>query len=411
MTGRKFLQKLFLFIMMIPLVLGMATSGAGASNRINASAAMMIDATTGQVLYEQNANKKLPIASISKLLTVAVIHDELQQKDITPNTKVKVSSDIAAIANDPNYSAIGIQEGESYTVTELLNAAIVKSADGATLALASADGSSMEEFNLKMAQKAKEIGLKNYTIVNPVGLTNGDLKGLKLDNYSNKAENSMTARDVAILSRYLVRTYPQLLQVTAQKNATFFISKNKSVKADNLNKMLPGDQYAVKGVTIDGLKTGTSDAAGASFVSTGTYRGHRVITVVLHANGSDKDSRFTATQQLYSKLKQMDTSQITLPKRLHTQKVENGNQRTVTVKPQKVSVWGKKATDHYTLAVKLNKHSKNDKILAPVRNNERIGELEVSSPDVKTVDNEPLTYDLYTSEQVPVGNFWQRLLH
>ena len=409
MIGRKFIKQLAVF-MMIPLILSLATS-AGASGRIDASAAMMVDASTGQVLYAQNVNKKLPVASISKLLTVAVIHDELKQNAIMANTKVKVSSDIAAIANDPNYSAIGVQQGASYTVKELLNAAMVKSADGATLALASADGSSMEEFNLRMAQKAKEIGLKNYTIVNPVGLTNGDLKDLKFPQYSDKAENAMTARDVAILSRYLIRTYPQLLQVTAQKQANFFITKNKTVQATNLNKMLPGDQYAVKGVKIDGLKTGTSDAAGASFVSTGTYRGHRIITVVLHANGKNKDARFTATQELYDKLKQMPTSEITLPQRLHTQRVENGHQRTVSVQPRKISVWGDKVGNNYNLAVKLNRHSKNNKVLAPVRNNERIGELELSSPEIQTVDHEPLSYTLYSSEQVPVGNFWQRLWH
>lgn len=409
MIGRKFIKQLAVF-MMIPLILSLATS-AGASGRIDASAAMMVDASTGQVLYAQNVNKKLPVASISKLLTVAVIHDELKQNAIMANTKVKVSSDIAAIANDPNYSAIGVQQGASYTVKELLNAAMVKSADGATLALASADGSSMEEFNLRMAQKAKEIGLKNYTIVNPVGLTNGDLKDLKLPQYSDKAENAMTARDVAILSRYLIRTYPQLLQVTAQKQVNFFITKNKTVQATNLNKMLPGDQYAVKGVKIDGLKTGTSDAAGASFVSTGTYRGHRIITVVLHANGKNKDARFTATQELYDKLKQMPTSEITLPQRLHTQRVENGRQRTVSVQPRKISVWGDKVGNNYNLAVKLNRHSKNNKVLAPVRNNERIGELELSSPEIQTVDHEPLSYMLYSSEQVPVGNFWQRLWH
>ena len=409
MIGRKFIKQLAVF-MMIPLILSLATS-AGASGRIDASAAMMVDASTGQVLYAQNVNKKLPVASISKLLTVAVIHDELKQNAIMANTKVKVSSDIAAIANDPNYSAIGVQQGASYTVKELLNAAMVKSADGATLALASADGSSMEEFNLRMAQKAKEIGLKNYTIVNPVGLTNGDLKDLKLPQYSDKAENAMTARDVAILSRYLIRTYPQLLQVTAQKQANFFITKNKTVQATNLNEMLPGDQYAVKGVKIDGLKPGTSDAAGASFVSSGTYRGHRIITVVLHANGKNKDARFTATQELYDKLKQMPTSEITLPQRLHTQRVENGHQRTVSVQPRKISVWGDKVGNNYNLAVKLNRHSKNNKVLAPVRNNERIGELELSSPEIQTVDHEPLSYTLYSSEQVPVGNFWQRLWH
>lgn len=152
---------------------------------------------------------------------MAVVHDELKQRIITANTRVNVSADVAAIASDPAYSAIGVQEGQSYTVRELLNAAMVKSADGATLALAEADGSNLEEFNLKMDQKAKEIGLKNYTIVNPVGLTNGDLKGLKLEQYANNAENAMTANDVALLARYLVQTYPDLLQVTAQKDADF----------------------------------------------------------------------------------------------------------------------------------------------------------------------------------------------
>ena len=72
MIGRKFIKQLAVF-MMIPLILSLATS-AGASGRIDASAAMMVDASTGQVLYAQNVNKKLPVASISKLPTVAVIH-------------------------------------------------------------------------------------------------------------------------------------------------------------------------------------------------------------------------------------------------------------------------------------------------------------------------------------------------
>lgn len=60
----------------------------------------------------------------------------------------------------------------------------------------------------------------------------------------------MTANDVALLARYLVQTYPDLLQVTAQKNAKFYIAQDKTVKADNLNKMLPGEQYAVPGLKL-----------------------------------------------------------------------------------------------------------------------------------------------------------------
>ncbi|MGN1279249.1 MAG: D-alanyl-D-alanine carboxypeptidase family protein, partial [Limosilactobacillus sp.] len=292
------MKKFFATLMMIPLLLGIIAAPVHAAPLIDASAAIMVDASTGQVIYEQNAQQKLPIASISKLLTAIVVEDEVHSNQITGNTKVKIDSGTAAISNDPNYSAIGLQEGQSYTVRELLNAALVKSADGATMALAGAAGDSLDEFNMKLQQKAQDIGLKDYTIVNPVGLNNGDLKSLASKQYSDKAENAMTATDVAILARYLVNRYPQLLQVTAQKQATFAIAKGKTKTEKNLNEMLPGGKYTVPGVTIDGLKTGTSDTAGACFVSTGNYRGHRIITVVLHANGDNKDNRFIQTQRL-----------------------------------------------------------------------------------------------------------------
>lgn len=207
------MKKFLAVLLMIPLVLGIMVVPAHAAPLIDASAAIMVDASTGQVIYEQNAQQKLPIASISKLLTAVVIEDEVHSNQITGNTKVKIDDGTAAISNDPNYSAIGLQAGQSYTVRELLNAALVKSADGATMALSAAAGDSMDEFNMKLQQKAQDIGLKNYTIVNPVGLNNGDLKSLASKQYSDKAENAMTATDVAILARYLVNRYPQLESV------------------------------------------------------------------------------------------------------------------------------------------------------------------------------------------------------
>lgn len=400
---------------MIPLLLGIIVAPAHAAPLIDASAAVMVDASTGQVIYEQNAQQKLPIASISKLLTAIVIEDEVHSNQITGNTKVKIDSGTAAISNDPNYSAIGLQEGQSYTVRELLNAALVKSADGATMALSAAAGDSMDEFNMKLQQKAQDIGLKNYTIVNPVGLNNGDLKSLASKQYSAKAENAMTATDVAIMTRYLVDHYPQLLQVTAQKQATFFIAKGKAKTEKNLNEMLPGGKYTVPGVTIDGLKTGTSDTAGACFVSTGNYQGHRIITVVLHANGKNKDNRFVQTQRLYQMLKQNYHLQtITLPKNIREQPLDNGQSRQVTLSPRQITVWSAGSDVHkYTMAVKLNKCYLNKKgqLQAPISRNRTVGELDLSGNQLKTLDGWPLTYRLFSTANVPQGNFWQRLWH
>ena len=146
------MEKFLAVLLMIPLVLGIMVVPAHAAPLIDASAAIMVDASTGQVIYEQNAQQKLPIASISKLLTAVVIEDEVHSNQITGNTKVKIDDGTAAISNDPNYSAIGLQAGQSYTVRELLNAALVKSADGATMALSAAGGDSMDEVNMELQQ-------------------------------------------------------------------------------------------------------------------------------------------------------------------------------------------------------------------------------------------------------------------
>ena len=409
------MKKFLAVLLMIPLVLGIMVVPAHAAPLIDASAAIMVDASTGQVIYEQNAQQKLPIASISKLLTAVVIEDEVHSNQLTGNTKVKIDDGTAAISNDPNYSAIGLQAGQSYTVRELLNAALVKSADGATMALSAAAGDSMDEFNMKLQQKAQDIGLKNYTIVNPVGLNNGDLKSLASKQYSDKAENAMTATDVAILARYLVNRYPQLLQVTAQKQVTFAIAKGKTKPAKNLNEMLPGGKYTVPGVTIDGLKTGTSDTAGACFVSTGNYRGHRIITVVLHANGKNKDDRFVQTQRLYQMLKQnFHLQTITLPKNIQEQPLANGQRRQVILSPRQITVWSAGNDVHrYTMAVKLNKRYLNKKgqLEAPINRNRALGELELSSGQLKTLAGRPLTYRLSSADNIARGNFWQRLWH
>ncbi|MCG4837935.1 D-alanyl-D-alanine carboxypeptidase, partial [Parabacteroides merdae] len=89
-----------------------------------------------------------------------------------------------------------------------------------------------------------------------------------------------SAKDVGKMAAYLVNHYPDLLKIAGQ---TSFQLDGSTV--NNINKMLTDSQYQTSGVTIDGLKTGTSDAAGACLVSTATFQNRRIVTVVLHANG------------------------------------------------------------------------------------------------------------------------------
>lgn len=409
------MKKVIIFILTCLMALNLGLTPAAASNRIDASAAIMADASTGQIIYQQNIDQALPIASITKILTVLVIEDEIQQKELSWDTQVKITPEVAAIADDPNYSNVELEAGQSYSVRMLINAALVKSADGATIALATANGDGIDEFNLKMMQKAKKIGMKKTNIVNAVGLDNGDMKSFKLTDLPNTAANTMSARDVALMTQYLIKHNPELLQITAQKSIRFQVNAKKTTREENLNKMLPGEEYAVKGVTIDGLKTGTSDSAGACFVGTGKYRGHCIITVILHSKGDDKDNRFKATQNLYKILKDDEHLQtIKVPASATTRKVADGNVRTMKLTPQQVTIWTPYDTKtDYTIGTQyrqkfLNRHGR---LVAPIWKGERVGSLRITSDQLETLNGEPLTYSLYSTDDISRGNFWQRLWH
>lgn len=382
----------------IVLLVSMATS-AQASTRINAKAAMMVDADSGQIIYEHNATKVLPVASISKILTILVIMDQIDQNQYDGDTQIKITPEVAQIADDSAYSNIRLLAGQSYSVRELINAALVRSADGATIALATATGRGIDEFNILMEQKANEIGIKDATIVNPVGLANGEMKDFSLQNEPNNAENKMSAQDVAKMARYLLRKQPKLLTITAQKKANFFIKKNDVQVVANLNKMVTDKKYQVAGVKINGLKTGTSPTAGACLVCTGTYRGHRIITVVLNAGGKDKDNRFVETKKLFVMLKRDEHLQrVKLPASMTTVRVNHGK-KDVRVTPQTVSFWEKNQEKNYSLGIQAKK------LHAPIKKGQYVGSIKVTGPNIKTINNEPLTFPLYARNFV-AKSYW-----
>lgn len=380
---------------------------------INSRAAMLVDAETGQVIYQQNADQQLPVASVSKLLTACVIEDEIAAHQLHWQQKVKISKAVAAVSSDPNYSAIGLQAGQSYTVRDLFDAMMVKSADGAALALSMANGDSIKQFNAKLLKKARQIGMKDVKIVNAVGLRNGDLKQLQQPKTSKNAENAMSARNVAVLTRYLIKHYPQILKVTSRPQQNFTIASGQVFLADNSNQMLPGKPYAVPDVVIDGLKTGTSDQAGACFVSTGTYQGRRLITVVLGANQNDPGDRFVQTQRLYQYLSSdVRLQTLTLSRQQAVKQVVRGDKRQIKVKAAPLKVW-QPADIHQTPKVHLHYRTslvdRRGRLVAPVNKGQRLGTANVSGKSLQTVDHHQLTFPLSSRQEVKRLNFLQRL--
>ncbi|WP_243685936.1 D-alanyl-D-alanine carboxypeptidase family protein [Lentilactobacillus rapi] len=261
---------------------------------IAAKAAIAVDARTGQILYQKNANQALPIASVSKLMTIYIVHQQIKQKKLAWDDQVTISPAIAKLSTASGLTNVPLTAGKSYSVRQLVNATLVASANAAALALGQKVAGTPVKFAKLMTQTAKQIGIKDAKFYNASGLTNKLTGGLALANVSGDAENELSASDVALLASKLMKTFPRVTEITKKTASTFY---GTAITGHN---QLLNDHQIAKGVVVDGLKTGTSDKAGACFVGSATRKHHRIITVVLGSrNKSATDpARFIQTAKL-----------------------------------------------------------------------------------------------------------------
>lgn len=273
----------------------------GTSQDVAAKAAIAMDAKTGQILYQKNAQKRYLVASTIKILTLAVIEKDIQAHKLSWDQKVTISHPVAVMANDWRFSNVPLNEGESYTIKSLVDSMMLVSADGSAEALALADAGSVAKFNAKMQQVAKEAGVTDAKIYNMIGLSNGDLGTLRLKNVSKNAENQISAVDLAKIASWLLNHYPDVVNITKTAQEDFPVSDSQTYHMQNINLMIKGAALDRADGEIDGLKTGTTDSAGNCFVSTGTFNNRRLVTVVLNVPG-DFNNQFQQTNNLYNRV-------------------------------------------------------------------------------------------------------------
>lgn len=273
----------------------------GTSQDIDAKAAIAMDTKTGQILYQKNAQKRYPVASTIKILTLAVIEKDIQAHKLSWDQKVTISHPVAVMANDWRFSNVPLNEGESYTIKSLVDSMMLVSADGSAEALALADAGSVAKFNAKMQQVAKEAGVTDAKIYNMIGLSNGDLGTLRLKNVSKNVENQISAVDLAKIASWLLNHYPDVVNITKTAQEDFPVSDSQTYHMQNINLMIKGAALDRADGEIDGLKTGTTDSAGNCFVSTGTFNNRRLVTVVLNVPG-DFNNQFQQTNNLYNRV-------------------------------------------------------------------------------------------------------------
>ena len=236
---------------------------------LNCRAVCLIDQDTGTVLYEKNADQQMPIASITKVMTLLLTFEAIHDGRLTLDTLVPVSEHAYHMGG----SQIWLEPGEQFTLDEMIKAICVSSANDAAVAVAELVGGSEQGFVQMMNDRAAELGMTNTTFHNACGLdTEGHLS---------------TARDVAIMSRQILTTCPEVLHYTGIWTDTL---RGGATQLVNTNKLL----RRYNGIT--GLKTGTTSGAGVCISASATRDGLNLIAVVLGAPSS-KD-RFEAATTL-----------------------------------------------------------------------------------------------------------------
>ncbi len=358
-----------------------------AAFQMDARAAYAIDTESGQVLYQKNATKRYPIASVIKILTLGVILQDIRNHHLKWDQKIKITPAVAKMADDWHFSNVPLMNGEEYTVRQLVDSMMLVSADGSTEALALADAGSTAAFNKKMMAFAKKAGVTDIKIYNMIGLPNGDLGKHKLKGVDKDAENLLSAKDVALISKYLVENYPETLDITKQKFANFDVTKDQQYLMTNVNALLPQNGFAPKDGEIDGLKTGNTDRAGKCIVSTGTFAGRRIILVALHTKGEWNDQS-KMQQDFYNKLvdeyQPVEIKKVSdLSAKLTSVKVKNGkNKNKANIKlTKKTTVWLPKNMKLQATKPTLRVQGDDQKQLtAPIKKNQQVGSIELHIP-------------------------------
>ncbi len=255
---------------------------------LNVKAAVAINSKDGKVIYAKNANQSLPIASMTKLLTAYLTLKAIKEKKISWDTTVSPTQEVINLGSNPDYASVPLSLGQKYTVKELYDAALIKSANNAVHLLAIAVSGNEENFLKQMCTQAKKWNLHNAKFVTVDGLPE---KKKNFFGMTTTVENKMSANDMAIVARKLIVDYPNVLNTTKISKAYF-----RNTLMTNSNKMLNGLSYYDPNYPVDGLKTGTTDGAGSCFTCTVDKNGKRVITVILGAQNDAE--RFSETKKL-----------------------------------------------------------------------------------------------------------------
>lgn len=231
------------------------------SLKLNCQSAVLMEATTGTVLYIQNPNEALPPASVTKIMTLLLVMEAIDSQRLNLTDTVVVSANAASMGGSQVY----LKEGEQMCVNDLLKSVVIASANDAAVALAEHLYGSVDAFVAKMNEKAASLGMKNTFFENVTGLDDTAQKHLT------------SAMDIAIMSKELIK-HPTILQYSSIWMDTIRNGEFGLTNTNRLVRFYPG---------CTGLKTGSTSKAGFCISVTAERNGFSLICVIMGAESRD----------------------------------------------------------------------------------------------------------------------------
>ena len=354
--------------------LAFAEEKTGVELADNVKSAILIERDTGKVLYEKNSNESLPPASMTKIMTMLLIMEALDEGKLSYDEKVRASEYAASMGG----SQIFLEAGEEMTVEELLKGIAIGSGNDASVAMAERIAGSEEAFIDMMNKKAEELGLKDTKFQNTTGLP--------------VEEHYSSAYDMAIMSKELLK-YEDITKYTGKYEAYLREDTDNKFWLVNTNKLVrfyPG---------VDGLKTGFTREAMYCLTATAEKDGMRVIAVVFGAP-TPKDRNAQVTKMLDYAFSQYKTHPMF--ERNHVMgsaKISKGKDKTLdVVTSEPISLLTKKGENIDDVSQKVTVHKD---LKAPIKKGDPVGELVIEKNGEKLIQS-----PLVAKEDIDKASWW-----
>ena len=315
----------------------------------NAKSAIMIEASTGTILYEKNKDDKLPMASMTKMMTLLLIMEEIESGNLKWNEMITASEHAASMGG----SQIFLEVGEKMSVEDLVKGICIASGNDASVAMAERIGGTEEKFVSMMNKKAKELGLSNTHFENACGLDS--------DNHYS------SANDMSIIAKELVK-HKKILEFSGTYEDYLRKNTEKSFWLVNTNKLVRYYQG------VDGLKTGYTKNAGYCITTTAERGNMRLITVVMGEPSSAIRNSETTTMLDYGFNTYEAKKIITKDSVISKQKVEFGKKDSVELTPMEdYKVLKEKSSTNKNITYQLSSNP----IKAPVKIGDKVGKIKI----------------------------------